>query len=1392
MNLKFLFWIVVFITCISSAYAVTPTHGTPLIQETTGGTETNLTFVNQSGSGTKPLIFNYATEYKSKANGTRWFNNSDCIAYYPFDQNNKSDFCRNNDLYASSGATDNVKGLVGEAMDFENAETDKLETDQDASFQFSTSFCAGAWIWKESNIASVMVIGSVGNGVAGGWMIDHHWDNSGKFRWLVYKASENPDIANSNIIPINEWHHLVGVYNEEQLRLFFYDNGNITTNVTITNTIYMTSALPFGVGGNSQIPGFDGQIDEAFIYSNTSNCESHRIKQIYEGTKSGFGIVNSSDYDGVITNYAVNMTICDSEECGATNRAPVADITPPAFTLVNLTSEGGKGYVLYNNSPEELGLLSGKARTNDTTPTFRVNTTENANCDITDNKTRATIDCTSTGTQVHTCTEDTAGFIGLNNFSINCSDSSSNTNQTDFTINITDNIAPNSSLVKPDNNNFYAVGVNNSIVFNFSATDNYDRNFTAKLYIDNTLEITNSTYLNNTNISYTITVASGSHTWFVNFTDSFNNINQSETRSFEVKATASVNITLNNTHQNKSYELNITLLDKEYGVEVNITTIPEANWSLDFDYIVNWTKGLGNTTVRFNITRLNTTKFANDNFTFNISPSIRNVSIQVDNNTDLVKIRFKLEGYEVSNLFPTNLSIDIDNDGKEDIIIQGAIKRDYVEVNEFRTSTGSNRRGANFSYATAGSQTININATSSFEPKNFTMSISGYNIDQDNLFSYVEHFNNTPQAYPMNYSMSNMTMAPIGIIEDFTTDNKRWNKNNEDYRFVVTYTNGYVEVDTSTLPETAWERIFAPNASFDIDLRNSSFISILLSRDASCGPTTSSYWTYDLSDSINKIQIFTYSCYHGTTPQSFGTYNYTLQRLGTSQNWNFSINGTTNSIVGLGALDIDKRQYPQIRLAGERGVDIARLYEVQMSGTFLNRTVGNGTFVPYGNITQCFPNAASNLNNMQLNARDYIPVNTSIKYYVSNDGTNFESINKGENHAFSTTGTRKCWRAELNSSINITTPVVRRVDIDVVGGSGGNVSIDFGQDGDVDWEWLDTLNSTNSPKWVNGSVNDFIIYKNNYCTNTLTCQYPVSLIIKSAGQIAINSLNFSQDSSQEITISNLSKLETKTYWNWTASFLNGVLAFKDLAVEYKGSKNITLFVHSIENSSLMLGSSNLTMYIYYSKFNGSLAIGQKYYNVFPISKDSKNVTPYGQTITTPIWNITNLAYDKSFDLYVKLNETQHSCLNETYSNSSNKSDGFILNTSLQLILTNISKEYYQKNRINQSINTTMNGTDKSNSTFIVPLIVDEHLTIINASEPYIRLKRNSDFRINFTSGNFTLLNATYNMTKLYASYNYSVSTPYKGIWSWWDLYNCTQRFIIKPVVFQSYCKDCVR
>ena len=108
----------------------------------------------------------------------------------------------------------------------------------------------------------------------------------------------------------------------------------------------------------------------------------------------------------------------------------------------------------------------------------------------------------------------------------------------------------------------------------------------------------------------------------------------------------------------------------------------------------------------------------------------------------------------------------------------------------------------------------------------------------------------------------------------------------------------------------------------------------------------------------------------------------------------------------------------------------------------------------------------------------------------------------------------------------------------------------------------------------------------------------------------------------------------------------------------------------------MIWAINVSEYLnltnYYSKWNYNLPYRVNYLEFIPNTPTSKNVTPYGQTSLTPIFNITTMNYGgKNMNLSIYLNESM-SCVNLTYSTDQYKSNGTLLtNQSWQYFNTNL-------------------------------------------------------------------------------------------------------------------------
>lgn len=213
-----------------------------------------------------------------------------------------------------------------------------------------------------------------------------------------------------------------------------------------------------------------------------------------------------------------------------------------------------------------------------------------------------------------------------------------------------------------------------------------------------------------------------------------------------------------------------------------------------------------------------------------------------------------------------------------------------------------------------------------------------------------------------------------------------------------------------------------------------------------------------------------------------------------------------------------------------------------------------------------------------------------------------------------------------------------------------------------------TFNTSNIISWISTCQNDSTYY----------CQLPLMFGGASSGTLTYSNINitynynFSNVNINTTAINNYIKASNDVTVAIPIKIISnsGVVEANNLNINYLGSDNITVFAH-YDGNLLVYNSSNntKTINVYYSGYNYSFPSKTKYLEFLPSSPGSKNVTPYGQTIFIPILNITTRNYDVNMNLSVRLNAT-YSCINLTISNTSTKSDGFVLNTTWKDMFVN--------------------------------------------------------------------------------------------------------------------------
>ncbi len=318
-----------------------------------------------------------------------------------------------------------------------------------------------------------------------------------------------------------------------------------------------------------------------------------------------------------------------------------------------------------------------------------------------------------------------------------------------------------------------------------------------------------------------------------------------------------------------------------------------------------------------------------------------------------------------------------------------------------------------------------------------------------------------------------------------------------------------------------------------------------------------------------------------------------------------------------------------------------------------------------------------------------VPDNSEEVYlYLSADeGENWESVSDGVEHSFSNPGTQIKWRADFNITdpgYKNATTFINKVNITVESGDPTNVTFDFGDDGIIDYEIDGIINETNGTFTIDLSDADLT---EEFSRNSLSGYqhlHSVPLVISSdsVGQINLeyfnltynpNPVRLNTDYVQDYLDDLLGGFNNISF---NVESINGSIDLTDLRYDYRGG-NDTIYVNLYQEDNLS-NNETFNIIVFHSSFYKNLPYTWTDYIFFlPKTNSSKNITPYGQTNTIPIYNLTTTNYGGNMNLSISVNKT-FSCMNLTWNTNNTKSTN-IINTSWQDLSSNL--EYLNNTKI---------------------------------------------------------------------------------------------------------------
>ncbi|MCZ2477783.1 hypothetical protein G9H58_06885 [Aquirufa antheringensis] len=199
---------------------------------------------------------------------------------------------------------------------------DNVGSNGNLAFTGTASFTLEAWVKREDAAGLQMVISKYKGGVGGNYYLAL---NNGKP--LLNRESFPYSVTSDNVLPINEWHHIAGVYDGSNMKLYV-DGVLVKTGVGHTGSISSVSTIPVAIGGglvNGGSPSYmyKGATDEVRIWNTARTSDQISLNYLTELAGNETGLVANYNFNQGVLNgtNSINDIITNSTSVSNINGA---------------------------------------------------------------------------------------------------------------------------------------------------------------------------------------------------------------------------------------------------------------------------------------------------------------------------------------------------------------------------------------------------------------------------------------------------------------------------------------------------------------------------------------------------------------------------------------------------------------------------------------------------------------------------------------------------------------------------------------------------------------------------------------------------------------------------------------------------------------------------------------------------------------------------------------------------------------------------------------------------------------------------------------------------------------------------------------------------------------
>ena len=415
--------------------------------------------------------------------------------------------------------------------------------------------------------------------------------------------------------------------------------------------------------------------------------------------------------------------------------------------------------------------------------------------------------------------------------------------------------------------------------------------------------------------------------------------------------------------------------------------------------------------------------------------------------------------------YPRNVTLNVSS---EIIDFPGTLINNDLHQNLFILD-GTYHDKVNVTYTTAGSKTIFINYSTQGNvlnrSKKLNFTINAFDIDVNNEFDYTNDFGNTSLKGDDNGTNSNM-----GIWENFI-DNATLSNWNGDPSYATSDDDYYTELDYYLYKQTTDTPISIYSNTINAFDLSKIVLNLIIDYGQKYIPDAYFYGSYKVSftDGEDEVIIVSQGAASASRSESrVHAFNMTLIKI-SSTSWKieyfrYHVGEDATIFVTETVSTATLNDYYLNFNINPTGTGSLKIYPINYSGAWINRTLTNSSFIGKEGIGQLHSSnftthrineTPDNIVAATLNATVYNPENTTINYWLSNDnGTTWESVSNGFKHTFISTGNESKARFELKTEVNLTSPAILSYNVKVVSSPISSLTINIGDENLVIYDFI--------------------------------------------------------------------------------------------------------------------------------------------------------------------------------------------------------------------------------------------------------------------------------------------------------------------------------------------------